>query len=88
MPRLDLIVASSWVGLLALVLVARAAASWLKYRRAIRIARDAERLEAATRPMASVISLAQRAPRPVTPVAPTPRPSTPDVAARSREEGA
>jgi hypothetical protein len=77
MPAVDFIVAATWVGLLVLVLVARATASWFKYRRAMRIARDAERLEMATRPVAAVAHL----PQPHSPDAAVARPQT-------RERGA
>ena len=77
MPGLDFMVAASWVGLLVLALVVRATASWFKYRRAMRIARDAERLEVATRPVAVVTRL--------------PQPQVPEVAParpRTQERGA
>ena len=58
MPRLDMIVASSWVGLHALVLMGQAVLAWSKYRHAARAARHAARLAAAvksTRPVLTVV---------------------------------
>ena len=52
MPKLDLIVTASWIGLLVAILLAQAVWAWLGLRTANRWAREAGRLAAATAPPA------------------------------------
>jgi hypothetical protein len=76
MPRLDMIVASSWIGLLAIVLIVQAARAWSRYLREARAARHAARFAAAVkspRPILTVVKGAANVDgrRPVPKVRPT-----------------
>ena len=50
MPRLDLVITATWVGLMVIALLGQAVWAWLGYRRVATYTREAARLAHATRP--------------------------------------